>query len=397
MPKSLKLYIFLLVLIFIGIIWADATKEQPIDWRESYSLSDKIPFGLYIFNQEHKAFFKPQTMEKFTESPYEFLDKNYNLYDSIYDIDGTILLIDNKSAIDEYSENELFYFASHGNTVFYSNTNFSAKFSDSLGFKIDYSYDFADSLQLHINRDKNNNNYTFTKGINNAYFSKLDSSKTEVLGTQITSKGEKLANFIKVNHQNGSFYLHLQPVAFTNYNLLSKNITYTETILGYIPQDLPIYWKVRQYDNEDLANSPMRYVLSQPALRWAWYLTWISLLIFMIFNAKRRQRVIPIKEPLKNTTIDFTKIIGNLYYQEKDHQNIAEKKIIFFLEKIRNEYYIDTFNLDDTFINRVHQKTGRFKADIESVVNQIKKIKNQHSTTEKELITFNELLEKLNL
>ena len=392
MPKSLKLYIFLLVLIFIGIIWADATKEQPIDWRESYSLSDKIPFGLYIFNQEHKAFFKPQTMEKFTESPYEFLDKNYNLYDSIYDIDGTILLIDNKSAIDEYSENELFYFASHGNTVFYSNTNFSAKFSDSLGFKIDYSYDFADSLQLHINRDKNNNNYTFTKGINNAYFSKLDSSKTEVLGTQITSKGEKLANFIKVNHQNGSFYLHLQPVAFTNYNLLSKNITYTETILGYIPQDLPIYWKVRQYDNEDLANSPMRYVLSQPALRWAWYLTWISLLIFMIFNAKRRQRVIPIKEPLKNTTIDFTKIIGNLYYQEKDHQNIAEKKIIFFLE-----YYIDTFNLDDTFINRVHQKTGRFKADIESVVNQIKKIKNQHSTTEKELITFNELLEKLNL
>ena len=141
----------------------------------------------------------------------------------------------------------------------------------------------------------------------------------------------------------------------------------------------------------------MRYLLSQPALKWAWFLAWIAFVIFMIFNAKRRQRVIPIIEPLKNTTIDFTKTIGNLYYQEKDHQNIAEKKIIFFLEKIRNEYYIDTFNLDETFINRVNQKTGRPKKDIENVVIMIKKIRNQSITTENELITFNELLEKLNL
>ena len=100
---------------------------------------------------------------------------------------------------------------------------------------------------------------------------------------------------------------------------------------------------------------------------------------------------------MKNTTIDFTKTIGNLYYQEKDHQNIAEKKIVFLLEKIRNEYYIDTFNLDETFINRLHQKTGKDKIAIENVVRMIKKIRNQSQTTEKELITFNELLEKINL
>ncbi len=117
----------------------------------------------------------------------------------------------------------------------------------------------------------------------------------------------------------------------------------------------------------------------------------------MIFNAKRRQRIIPIKEPVKNTTVDFTKTIGNLYFQEKNHQNIAEKKIVFLLEKIRNEYYIDTFNLDETFINRLHQKSGKDKKIIENVVQLIKKIRNQSQTTEKELIIFNELLEKLNL
>lgn len=395
MPKSLKIYLFFLVLIFIGIIWADATKERPINWRESYSLNEKIPFGLYVFNQEHKAFFKPQIVEKFSQSPYEFLDKKYNTIDSIYDTNGTVLLIENKSEIDEYSENELFYFASHGNTIFYSNSNFSQKFKDSLGFEIDYSNNFTDSLQFRLNQKTAN--FHFYKGINNAYFSKIDSTKTEILGTQLNSEGEEFPNFIKVQHVNGNFYLHLQPVAFTNFNLLNKNKAYTEQILNFIPSKSPIYWKVKQYDNQELINSPLRYILSQPALKWAWFLAWITFIIFMIFNAKRRQRIIPIVEPLKNTTVDFTKTIGNLYFQEKDHQNIADKKIIFFLEKIRNEYYIDTYNLDETFINRVNQKTGRPKKDIEDVVFIIKKIRNQSNTTEKELVTFNELLEKLNL
>ena len=189
--------------------------------------------------------------------------------------------------------------------------------------------------------------------------------------------------------------MHLQPVVFTNYYLLNKNIKYTENVLAPIPTDTTLFWNINQA--EGISNSPMRYLLSQPALKWAWFLAWITFLIFIFFNAKRRQRVIPIIEPLKNTTVDFTKTIGNLYYQEKNHQNIAEKKVIFFLEKIRNEYYIDTFNLDETFINRLHQKTGSNKKDIEEVVFLIKKIRNQGQTTEKELIIFNNLLEKINL
>ena len=46
MNKSIKIYIFILILIFIGIIWADASKEKPIDWTETFSLNDKIPFGM---------------------------------------------------------------------------------------------------------------------------------------------------------------------------------------------------------------------------------------------------------------------------------------------------------------------------------------------------------------
>ena len=395
MPKSLKIYLFLLVLIFVGIIWADATKDKPINWSETYSIKDKIPFGMYVFDQEHKIYFNTQEVKKFSETAYEYFDNKYNLEDSTYNIKGTVLYIDKNYAIDEISEKELFYFASHGNNVFLSTSNLSQSLADSLGFEIGYNNNFIVSLQFKTELFDKPDNFYFKKGINNAYFSKIDSTSTWVLGTQIDPKGKSETNFIRVPYKGGFFYLHLQPVVFTNYYLLDKNIKYAEDVLAPIPGETNIYWNVNQ--SEGISRSPMRYLLSQPALKWAWFLAWITFIIFMFFNAKRRQRVIPIIEPLKNTTVDFTKTIGNLYYQERNHQNIAEKKVIFFLEKIRNEYYIDTFNLDETFINRLHQKTGSNKKDIEEVVFLIKKIRNQGQTTEKELITFNNLLEKINL
>ena len=43
-----------------------------------------------------------------------------------------------------------------------------------------------------------------------------------------------------------------------------------------------------------------------------------SLLLFMRFNARRKQRPIPIIEPLKNSTVEFTHTIANLYLKEKE-------------------------------------------------------------------------------
>jgi hypothetical protein len=74
--------------------------------------------------------------------------------------------------------------------------------------------------------------------------------------------------------------------------------------------------------------------------------------------------------------------------------NIIDKKIIFFLEKIRNDYYLDTFNLDDTFINRLHQKSGKSKEEISELIHLIKKLRNQSTATENEVVALNKKIEK---
>jgi hypothetical protein len=392
MPKSIKIYIFILVLILIGIIALDANKPKPVNWTPSFSAKDKIPFGLFVLNNEIDSLFSQQKLERFGVTPYEFLDPKYSYEDSTYTTQGTVMYIDGSSNIDDESAQEILYFVSHGNTAFISATSFPLKFRDTLNFNYAYSNIFSDSLYLSVEKNKE---FSYLKGTDNVYFTDFDSTKTKILGHQRNSTKDSVVNFIRIPHVNGYFYLHTQPVSFTNYYLLKKNNhEYVEQVLSYI-DDENVFWYLE--DSRNQIKNKMGYIFSQPALNWAWKIAIISMIVFMFFNAKRKQRVIPIIEPLKNTTVDFTKTIGNLYYQEGNHQDIINKKIKFFLEKVRNEYLVDTFDLNETFVNRLHQKTGKSKTEIENIVQLIKKYRNQLESTEKDLITFNNALETLNI
>lgn len=395
MNRTLKIYIALLVLIIVGILVLDANRPKPIDWTPTYATKDKIPFGLYVLDQEIDSLLPEQKVERFGSTLYEFLDPKYNFADSTYSVKGTILMISENNEFDDTSLNEVLWFVEHGNSAFLSMKDFPRKLMDTL--KADYGnrYYMADSLNFNLTDTVfKKKNYGFKKEVGLSYFSKIDTLKTQVLGYQEIDTA-KNANFIKVRYGKGIFYLHTQPAAFANYHLLkSKNADYCASILSYIPKGT-LFWQAKSYKNEDLSSSPMRYIFSQPALKWAWYLFLIGMIVFMVFNAKRRQRIIPIKVPLQNTTVDFTKTIGNLYLQEGNHHIIIEKKIIYFLERIRTEYLIDTFNLDETFVNRLHQKTGKDIAAIENLVRLIKKHRFEMQSTEKDVIEISKAIELL--
>lgn len=397
MNSKAKIYAALLVVLFVAILLIDRNEPKPIDWSPSYSLNDKIPFGLSILNTEIGSLLRNQKIEKLNTTPYEFFSKQYDS-DSLvndYKIKGTFLTISEFSTLDDQSVKELCYFVSHGNNAFLSMKTFPQDLLDSL--KIDYKSDFEYTPNTYswlANPKLGNKKYRLVEGMGNYYFSKIDTAQTVVLGYQ--GNDNRHVNFIKVPYINGSFYLHIQPAAFTNFHLLKDNhAEYTEKVLSYIPKG-NIYWYTKNQTGNTISDSPMRYILSQPALKWAWYLFLIGMLIFMIFNAKRKQRIVPIIKPLANTTVDFTKTIGNLYYQEGDHDNIINKKIIYFLEKIRNEYLIDTNSLDADFIKKLHLKSGKDLIAIQKVVLLINTHRqSRYGSIEDDLIQLNNAIEKL--
>lgn len=395
----MKIYIAILVLLFGIVLLTDKGKPKPIDWTPTYSVNDKIPFGLYILDQEFNGFFKKQKVKKIsTETPYEYLDSQYDENENVenYKIKGTFINISEANNIDDQSMKEILYFVSHGNKAFLSMRAFPKLLLDSL--KVELKTDFMPSENVSIwmaNKKVSTKKYTFNTGLSD-YFSKIDTLNTKVLGYQNSNKNKRQINFIEVPYKNGYVYLHTQPVAFTNYNLLKKDhYQYAENVLSYFTKG-NIFWYTKSFNDKRISNSPMRYILSQPALKWAWYLALIGILIFMIFNAKRKQRIVPIIKPLENLTVDFTKTIGNLYYQEGDHANIIDKKIIYFLEKIRTDYLLDTSKLDDDFIAKLHHKTGKDEKDIQELIDLINHHrKSYHGSLEEDLIRINTAIEKI--
>ncbi|WP_330442917.1 DUF4350 domain-containing protein [Flavobacterium sp. C4GT6] len=395
MKKSLIIYMVLFALVIALIMVVDANKPEPISWRPSYKTEEKIPLGLYVFDKEAKTIFKDSKLKKFSVTPYEYITP---LYD--YDIDnytekGTFINIDVTNKIDNESVQELLYFAEYGSTVFLSMQDFPKAILDSLKIETSYRYYSTDSLKLTLaDKTKNIDKLYYSEGVGFTYFDKLDTLNTLILGYQRLDK-KKDVNFIKVPYGNGAFILHTQPAAFTNFHLLKNNhYHYAEQVLSYLPQG-NIYWHSKSLIDDQLEGSALRYFLKQPAFKAVYRLGLLCLFIFIFFNARRKQRIVHDIPPVKNTTIDFTKTIGNLYYQERNHHTIIQKKIIYFLEHIRTVYLIDTSSLNNEFVEKLHQKTGKPLEDIEKAVSLIKRHRNSFESSEADVIQINKAIEKL--
>jgi len=393
MSNTLKIYISVLALLFIGAIVIEFNKPKPVDWKQTFNENHKIPYGTYILYNELPELFNGNTIEKIKTTPYQYFDDQFNWEDSSYSVKGSYMLIDVSPNLDAVSAQELLDFASHGNDLFISTSYPPSRLLDSLNISIQRDYSLSGKASLSLANTKfATDSITIQKGLSNNYFSELDSVTTTVLGYQKFDTKEHI-NFIKVDYFNGNIYLHLQPTAFSNYHLLKKdNKKYAAAALSYLP-DNTIFYDSRSKSAKELGESPLRYLLKQPALKWAWYLGLLSLLLFMIFNAKRKQRVVEIIKPLTNTTVDFTKTIGNLYYETKDHNNLVDKKITYFLEHIRRRYYLNTQLLDDKFILNLSLKSGSDKKETKKLIELVANLRAKQICTEADLLALNKAIE----
>jgi hypothetical protein len=180
------------------------------------------------------------------------------------------------------------------------------------------------------------------------------------------------------------------------YMLSGENHRFAATTLSYLP-DNDLLWTEFYELGRMEAKTPLRYILTTPTLRWAYFITILALLLFILFEAKRRQRTIPILKPVANTTLEFVRTIGDLYYQHGDHKDIAEKLITYWLEQVRARYWLSTAKLDDAFTEALIRKSGKSAEDVRALVNVIRLIQSKPDVALDRLIDLNDRIEKFNL
>lgn len=281
----------------------------------------------------------------------------------------------------------------NGSDVMWFTNDTTAKLRDTLGFRFK-TVSFEDNYYLQLTDKKlTGSRLLIDKLPDNQGFSYIRSD-IEILGKTLHKKSDNessiSADFVKINFGKGHFYVHSEPLILTNYYFLKSKNKYLENVLSYLP-DRQTVWFVET--DMPLSMSPMRFILNNPPLRYAWYLLLLGLLIFVLFNAKRKQRIVPVIEPLKNTSLDFIRSIGNLYLQEGDFHEMMAKKAQYFLNRIRMDLLIDTQHLDEQFIIKLHLKTGKNIELIKEAVALVKKGQDPYASVMKEdLIKMNQLL-----
>lgn len=246
-------------------------------------------------------------------------------------------------------------------------TNLHYKISDEAAYEFDYNYFiFSDSLDF----------------------------KRQALGTI-----NAYENFFKVRVGEGAIYFHSTPLAFTNYHLYrEETFNYCSAFVNefnsgdvnidvfnhYYRQDFNDSY--RNSRNPDLPSSPLAFILSIAALKWAWYLILVGLLVFVIFRSKRNQRIIPVIAPIKNNSLEFSKTVGRLFYKERNHKRMAQEICQYFFNFLRKRYHINIKQFDDLAKSRLLKLFPKESRRINIIAHlSVKSFKKESEITQSEL------------
>lgn len=377
----------------------NAYRPHRFDGRVTLRQKDKIPYGTYVAYENLKYIFPKARI---------FIDGNEPGYwDSLsnYNSGQAVIIVTPQLMADENEMKKLIDFVQKGNDVFISTRIVSYKAQEILKCKTRFSAftelstaEELDTLRLSLEKPPflYSSSTTYPGKGYDSYFYKYDSAITYVMGRN----EEGFANFIRLRTGSGNLYLHLAPLAFSNYFVLHKsNMAYYNNVFSVIsPGVKKIVWDEyflrKLFDSQGNKKKGLLGVLFEyPSLKWGVLTAFFALLLYVLLEMRRKQRIIPLIQKPANESLDFVKTIGRLYYEKGDHKNLSRKMAAYFLEHIRNKYKLTTNSPDEAFIKAVHFKSGYAEKELREIISFINFIETAPAISDAQLNKFHKQLE----
>jgi len=381
----------LIILVLIYFIYNN--KSNKYQWYQSYRGDNNQPYGTYFIKKmltsSHSGtatISQKQPIHKVLEG----LEKKNTDY----------VLIGQSIHLDDEDRNALVNFIGAGNDVFIStmeaptslvNSIYTSQCAEFREFTYDYNSDTAAYANFYDSTLSRTEDYEFRYRMGAEdypyywrtvdYQVLCDTTQTmHLLGYQ---QGD-LVNFIRIPYNSGNLYLHTSPIMFTNYFMTKKDqMEYASGVFSYLKGDNLIWDEVSKVPFSDMDNpydSPLYYIMQQPALKYAWWMLLVGALLYIIFASKRTQRIIPVLETKSNTSLEFLNVISSLHYQNPNHLDMARKKMKYFLYFIRAKYGINTQSLTEEHAKRLAERSKVDLADITIIADRYRSIENYSIT-----------------
>ncbi len=397
--KKERIYFGIFVGILIFVVWANASYEST-EWEKTFLRDDRQPYGSKILYEMMPHLFEGHVFEAVDVPPFE-LATDTTLQHVNY------VFLTRYFRPDDVEAEALLAFVARGNAIFVAAEFIAEDFASRLGVFVTYNttytdsslmenFDLADSTRINLvhRRLEKKEGYFYSRDLLKTSFDVYADSlenlefhgaygplKHTVLGTYVDGE----PNFIRIELGEGQLLLSTAPLAFTNYNLLQDdNADYAYAALSFLPVQTTL-WDRYYKPNKSVARTPLRFVLSSPALKTAYYFGMGLLLMFMLMQIRRKQRVIPVVEAKQNTTVEFAHTMGRLYFNRGDHANLAEKMLAQFRHYVQQRLFLPAHRLQDISVEKVASRTGLENKEIESLISYMQQIEQSEKLDENQL------------
>jgi hypothetical protein len=403
-------------LVLLGFFIYQYTNSNRLDWSLFLDSESQQPYGFFAAKEILKTYPTSEKLivldEKLAKSLPSEAAKNAN-----YVFIGEALLLDSSDV------EQLLDFVEEGNTAFISSVTlpdllmeevFYSSVCDSFYWEDYFVYRDTALITNFVHEDLKAekdfvfpyvNNYQVRAHYWSAFVNHLF-CHAESYPTIISQTPDSVVNMAMIPLGEGAFYLQSTPIALTNYYLTKESgQLYAEKVFSHL-EDGRIYWddfsnvpanvgRNKNWASRDpleMKEGPLDYLLSQAPLAWAWYLLLTLGLLYILFRAKRRQRVIPILPENKNTSLAFITTIGRLHFSKQNHRRLAIQKIDLLLAFIRNKYKLDTKDLGADFIQNLTRASELEKGLIQKIFLINQNIKSSNFVSDKTLIELHKLI-----
>ena len=388
------IYIISICLILTLMFWFN--KELPTDfvWKPTYYSQDKQPYGCYVLDKLLKASW---------EKDYTLSYKSISNLKENGSLNGkNLLIITENFSTAQFDTEALLEYVKEGGTAFIAARHFNTYLREKLKFY--YGYEYFSNIRVMLNIEQeyktlyfctpglDKESYIMPAEICSGFFSfdeirdstfvvakSVDKEEKPITyhivsKKQVPSSDKEIEKVVTIRCQigKGSLILSCNPLIYTNYGILNDSMNMFIWNSFALLQDKPLIRTEYYHAGSNAAEnqSPLRYLLSKKPLKWALNITLITIIIFMIFTAKRKQKPIPIFKPPENRMIEFVRSITGLYILKNNNADIILKKYTFWADSLKRKYGIDVINekRDNEFFKRLSSKTGKNEDELRDII-----------------------------
>ncbi|MFT4022371.1 MAG: hypothetical protein QM664_01155 [Flavihumibacter sp.] len=385
-------------LLFAALVLTGCKKT--LNRNITLSKSDRNPYGAWYAYAQLDWLFPGATVLDNTESPATKSHGNWTqlewLAEGFKTDSSRALYMVLASTFDPSPEEweKITAFADAGNSVWLSAGDFGDRLTDSFHLALSSIDSGEANFHTAFLAPADTTTFTYPGFSWHGYFSAFDTAQWQPLARDGHGKVVMIGSR---DTTHGHWLLQSTPFAMSNFFLLHRqNKKYYDQLPLFFPEDIDVvvwdnYFRQpfhqKKYDQWSVMTG------SAP-LRWSLFVGLLAAALYIGSEIKRRQRMIPVVDPLTNSSVDFVKTVGRLYFNRHDNADLSLKMLSHFREQVKARYGLQSADWSAEFEQALVYKSGKPAADVSRLMVQVRQVDALQSISDNDLLALNQSIDQ---